>query len=371
MNYKYYTFPSYDVSVELSFCGTIGQATEFHLMFHVSGVGENFQTQLKKLHRTYAELMNDELLKNARPCLKRYFLSDAANQTDQLKAGLHDLPACATSIVQQSPLNGSKIALWCYLVADMNSGYEHIWTVERNATLDGSEQQTAGLLQQYEVKLEQLGCTLANNCIRTWFFVRDVDVNYRGVVKARKENFELQGLTNHTHYIASTGIQGSDADPAVKVLMDAYAIKGLKESQITYLYAREYLNSTYDYGVTFERGVCVDFGDRRQVYISGTASIDNKGQIMYAGDVSKQVQRMWINVEALLAEASCNWSDVMQAIVYLRDMSDYDVVRQMFSDKFPSVPYVLVLAPICRPGWLVEMECVAVKMIGNPQFGDL
>ena len=52
------------------------------------------------------------------------------------------------------------------------------------------------------------GCKLADNCIRTWFFVQNVDVNYAGVVKARNEVFVTQNLTEKTHYIASTGIGG-------------------------------------------------------------------------------------------------------------------------------------------------------------------
>lgn len=43
------------------------------------------------------------------------------------------------------------------------------------------------------------GCKLADNCIRTWFFVQNVDVNYAGVVKARNEVFVTQNLTEkHT-----------------------------------------------------------------------------------------------------------------------------------------------------------------------------
>ena len=48
-------------------------------------------------------------------------------------------------------------------------------------------------------------------------------------------------------------------------------------------------------------------------------------------------------------------------IVYLRDPSDYDAVKAMYDEKFPNVPKVIVLAPVCRPTWLIEMECIAVK----------
>ena len=97
------------------------------------------------------------------------------------------------------------------------------------------------------------------------------------MVKARNEVFVTQGLTPQTHYIASTGIGGRHADKQVLVQMDTYAVLGIRQEQIHYLYAPTHLNPTYEYGVSFERGTYVDYGDRRQVFISGTASINHRG----------------------------------------------------------------------------------------------
>ena len=195
-----------------------------------------------------------------------------------------------------------------------------------------------------------------------------MDVNYAGVVTERSEVFVTQGLTEKTHYIASTGIGGRHADPKVLVQMDAYAVDGLQPGQMRYLYAPTHLNPTYEYGVTFERGTYVDYGDRRHVFISGTASINNKGEVMYPGDIRKQTRRMWENVEALLTEAECSFEDVGQMIVYLRDPADYPVVKAMYDERFPHTPKVITLAPVCRPGWLIEMECMGVKAVDNGKY---
>ena len=55
-------------------------------------------------------------------------------------------------------------------------------------------------------------------------------------------------------------------------------------------------------------------------------------------------------------EADCGFGDVGHIIVYLRDIADYAVVKEMFDKRFPDIPRVVTLAPVCRPGWLVEME---------------
>ena len=112
----------------------------------------------------------------------------------------------------------------------------------------------------------------------------------------------------------------------------------------------------------------MDYDDRRQVLISGTASINNRGEVMYAGDVRRQTERMWENVEALLKEAGCTFDDLGQMIVYLRDVADYTVVKGMYDERFPDTPRVFVYAPVCRPGWLIEMECMGVKSLENKEF---
>ena len=230
--------------------------------------------------------------------------------------------------------------------------------------------QSSQMLTAYEELLQRFGATLADNCIRTWFYVRDVDTQYAGMVRARRENFIAQGLTPETHYISSTGIGGLPADTRALVQLGTYALVGFQPEQQHYLYAKTHLNPTYEYGVTFERGTRVDYGDRRHVYISGTASINNKGEVMYVGDIVRQTHRMWKNVEALLAEADTTFDDIAHIIVYLRDISDYAIVSELFRQRFPQTPYVITHAPVCRPTWLIEMECVAIKEKKNPEFRE-
>jgi enamine deaminase RidA (YjgF/YER057c/UK114 family) len=59
-----------------------------------------------------------------------------------------------------------------------------------------------------------------------------------------------------------------------------------------------------------------------------------------------------------------------QLIVYLRDGSDFEKVKEMFSQKYPNIPTVFTLAPVCRPSWLIEMECMAIKANTDNRFGE-
>jgi len=307
---------------------------------------------------------------------KRYFFSDIVNQAPLVPQD----DDCTTCFIQQPPLDGSKIAVWIYLqeaedvvkkdgiIIVKNNGYEHYWKMGNYEIKGNSYTQTQVMLCNYEDILEKYGMTIERNCIRTWFFVRDVDILYKGMVEARKANFFSQGMTEKTHYISSTGIGGVPQDTNSILVLDTYAIKGIANDQQHYLYAPTHLNPTSEYGVTFERGTAVEFGDRKHIYISGTASINNKGEVVHVGDIVKQTKRMWENVETLLAEGGATFNDVMQIIVYLRDPADYETVKEMFSKKFPNIPYVITLAPVCRPKWLIEMECMAVTPHATKEY---
>ena len=350
------------------------EVREYHAMIHVNNAMLPFAEQLEAVLTAYHGLLNE--LSGAHAVFKRYFLSDAANQADAVV--LADVTDCAKSVIQQAPLDGTKVGLWVYLMTGVKTAvtkgglyevshgaYRHLWNGSACNLAANSEYQMRLLFNEWVMQLMEEGCTLKDNAIRTWLFVNDVDLNYGGVVRARNQVFFTQGLTRETHFIASTGIGGRQQDPNVLAQMDNYAIAGIREEQIHYLYAPTHLNRTSDYGVSFERGTYIDYGDRRHVFVSGTASINNKGQIMHEGDVVKQTHRMWENVEMLLAEAECTYDDTAYMIVYLRDTADYAVVRSLYEERFSNKPYIIVHAPVCRPGWLVEMECMAVKSIQN------
>ena len=316
---------------------------------------------------------------------KRYFLPDESlRQQFPAEKG-------AVSYIIQPVLCEGSVALWLVLcegaqVHDQGretilegEGIRLIITASLTCPEGTSEQQTRSIFSAYAAGLEGHGLTLEGNCIRTWLFCDDIDHQYAGLVKARREFFAACGLTPQTHFIASTGIAGRPAGadtpegayslvsanegvpapaaaPAI-VQMDALAIEGAFTQR--YLYARTHLSPTYDYGVTFERGVRIDAGGHHATLISGTASIDHKGNILHEGDVTAQTRRMWENVEALLDEAGDAWSDVRMMLVYLRNREDAALVKPLFDERFPDTPKVFLHAPVCRPGWLVEMECIA------------
>ena len=354
-----------------TFLPAAGGTAEHHILITVSDPALPFAQQLDAVRQAAEAAAEGRTLH-----FRRFFLSDAANQYSGLREVLSRLPDAPTSVVQQEPLDGTRIAAWLYATSPLESpdgipthnGFSHRWTGSLVCSDGDSYRQMSGIFRNYGAALARQGLSLADNAIRTWIFVRDVDCNYAGVVRGRRDYFESVGLTADTHYIASTGIEGRAPDWRNLVEMDVYSVGGLQEGQLRYLHAADHLSPTADYGVTFERGATVRYGDRKQIYISGTASIDAKGKTLHEGDIVRQTERMLENVGALLAEAGAGMKDLAMAIVYLRDPADYPFVRERITQACPGLNALYVHAPVCRPAWLVEMEGIALTADGDAAF---
>jgi 2-iminobutanoate/2-iminopropanoate deaminase len=129
------------------------------------------------------------------------------------------------------------------------------------------------------------------------------------------------------------------------------------------------LNEAFDYPKpsSFSRGLRLEFGNVVVILISGTASIDERGVSIHIGDFRAQCQRVFSNIEALLASEGATWKDVVRTSLFLRDMErDYAAFNEERTRFFKEREVDLLPASIgiqvilCRPELLVEMEALAV-----------
>ncbi len=295
----------------------------------------------------------------------KVFLSDILNQYDTLKASplYRDcLAQRPCTIIEQAPADGSKIALLAEAGHnDDGFRFQSLRLSDGEAQGVSSYLQTLTLFERYIQSLKGTDMSIRDNLVRTWIYVADIDVNYDGVVRARNDVFRRYGLTAATHYVASTGIGGYSETRHATVAIDFLSLPGVEPSQLKYLQALDHLNPTHEYGVAFERGTRLTLPNREIYYISGTASIDKQGQVLYLGDVERQTARLLENIRALLADGGAQMGGIRYFIVYLRDFADRETVGRYLDSHHPGIPYVLLHAKVCRPQWLVEMECIAEK----------
>jgi enamine deaminase RidA (YjgF/YER057c/UK114 family) len=348
--------------------------------------------QIVQIGGLYDGVQRDVGLRPESAICRRLFVSDVINQAGMVRAS--PLAAetsgnpVAVSLVQQMPMAGAKLALLAYHAEGGGNGTKrrlsaHDMLVERNGTRhlwttglcagdargeSSAATQTHTLFDALVASLARQGGTLRDHCLRTWIYLKNVDVFYGGMVAARGRVFAEQGLTADTHFIASTGIEGACAHHFDLVAMDAVSNLDLKPGQISYLNDYDRLCPTAEYNVHFERGTKVAYADRAHLLISGTASIDKAGHVVHEGDVLRQYDRALNNIEALLRSGDAVLADLAHLIVYLRDPADYARIRLRLAESVPEVPTVIVQGAVCRPQWLIEIEGVAIAANHQPSM---
>ena len=106
-------------------------------------------------------------------------------------------------------------------------------------------------------------------------------------------------------------------------------------------------------------------GAERVLLCSGQVSLDADGSLMHPGDMAKQVEAALDNLEAVLREASMDFSNVVRVNYYATDV---DALREVLpsagaritSGGPPVASTVLGITKLARPGLLVEIEATAV-----------
>jgi 2-iminobutanoate/2-iminopropanoate deaminase len=98
------------------------------------------------------------------------------------------------------------------------------------------------------------------------------------------------------------------------------------------------------------------------LFTAGQIALDPAtGQIVGAGDVMAQTERVLANLRAILDRAGLDWSDVVKTTVFLHDMADFPKVNEVYArtlgDARPARSTVQVSA--LPRGVLVEIDAIA------------
>ncbi len=134
------------------------------------------------------------------------------------------------------------------------------------------------------------------------------------------------------------------------------------------------LNEAYDYGSAFSRGMRIELGQFVLLLISGTASIDDQGRTLYAGDFRAQTRRTFENIRALLESEGATWKDIVRTTCYLRDIErDYQAFNEERVNYYreqglnPVPASTGIQAILCRPDLLIEIEAIAMFRRETPK----
>jgi enamine deaminase RidA (YjgF/YER057c/UK114 family) len=194
------------------------------------------------------------------------------------------------------------------------------------------------------------------NVLRTWCYLDDIDRDYAEFNLSRNAFFEK---TEISRLPASTGIRAGLKQGAL-CSVDLYALMDMEGAQVEIM-CTPTLNEAPEYGSSFSRGMKLSLPEKTVLFISGTASVDEQGDTVHVDDLTKQIQRMLLNVKELLAPHGASFADLAQVITYLKHASYLEPFLDVWKQTGPAdMPNSIVEAGVCRPDLLCEMEGIAV-----------
>lgn len=345
------------------------------------------------------------------------FLRDAADEHD-CRAIAHtafgeEMPV--TTFVAQAPCSGAALGveLWALggsgieierlgpaLVSTKADGIRWIYTGGIQAAAPDPYSESLSAFTTMEQQLARAGVGF-EHVMRTWIYVNQITAGpdgrqrYQELNRARTDFFrdipfgaKSRGpATPPAMFPASTGIGSSGTNIAMACMAldskrpDVFVVP-LENPQQTPAY--DYTAHYSPQSPKFSRAMAVVQGGFVATLVSGTASIVNS-KTVFVGDVTKQTEQTLDNIEQLIAAenfarhglAGCGASlrDVAKLRVYVKHQQDYEKCREVVERRLPGAPAIYLVADVCRPDLLVEIEAVAFSPVrrdvnGHPHGGQ-
>ena len=98
------------------------------------------------------------------------------------------------------------------------------------------------------------------------------------------------------------------------------------------------------------------------VFVSGQVAIDPATQQVVAGDVAAQTDRVLRNLSEILEAAETGLGKVVRSTVYLKNMSDFAAMNEVYGKYFSTAPPARSTVEVARlpKDVLVEIDVIAL-----------
>jgi enamine deaminase RidA (YjgF/YER057c/UK114 family) len=248
---------------------------------------------------------------------------------------------------------------------------------------------------QYLRRLLPRGGARLDQVLRTWLYLGGIVDDdgpvqrYKELNRARADVYEgVPFLTERLPvdpegpvFPASTGIGTGGRSltlSAVALLSDEEDVVAVPLENPRQTSAFAYAARYSPQSPKFSRGMAVVEGSDTTLFISGTASITNS-ETRHIGDVAAQTHESLENIAALISEENLTrhglpgqgttLEGLAVARAYIKRREDYPGVRQVCEQRLPGVPITYLVADVCRPNLLVELEGIAFSHGSASQEG--
>ena len=230
------------------------------------------------------------------------------------------------------------------------------------STADSPYRQTLSAFENLEHELASIGMTFSH-VARTWLYADRILDWYADLNRARDDFFSTRNV--YGRYIpASTGI-GWASDTSSRIVIGAFAVQAKEPGSVEVEALPSPLQCpALEYGSSFSRAAEVRTPGWRRILVSGTASIAPQShEVAHVNDIAAQIDCTMNAVAAIYESRGMSWQDVTGALIYLKDESyrkDWERWR-VAHPAYPREHARAIVADVCRPEWLFEIESDAMQ----------
>lgn len=237
----------------------------------------------------------------------------------------------------------------------------------------GRAEQTKEMFNRASRLLKQEGASF-KNVVRTWIYLSKILEWYSEFNKVRNGRFLEFGLfqdpeaeqqrAEQVYMPASTGIEG-DNPAGSSGTMDVFAVipsspSTVEIEPVTGLKQK----SAYRYGSAFSRAMRISETDCTHILVSGTASINDRGETVFLGDTRAQMHKTIEIVDALIRTKGATLANICDATVFLKNAEDIKIWREVSKEKgLDNMPQVCMVADVCRDDLLFELDANVVLLL--------
>ena len=366
--------------------------------------GNTLQEQTEDVLQKLKSLFDEEGVSGA-IVMQSVFLDDIENQNvcRRIMRDFYGKQLPATTYIPQPPCDGKTISVEAWglgrgkdeveiervnerLVIARHNGIHWAYLADvRPERAEGSVYDRAGsFFRSANQRLNAAGMCF-EDVIRTWLYLGDITGNegeslrYRELNRARTDFYRNLKFGNglvppgweRPFFPASTGIGVLGDD----LILGGLALRTSRRDLTLVPLENPRQTSAYDYAhqygsesPKFARAMAVVADQWVATFISGTASI-TASETRHLGDIEHQTRQTLDNIEALIAAENFQnhglsgrgaiLDDLALARVYIKRREDYAAARAVCRARLGDLPILYVVADICRPELLVEIEGIA------------
>ncbi len=99
------------------------------------------------------------------------------------------------------------------------------------------------------------------------------------------------------------------------------------------------------------------------LFVSGQIAIDKSSGELITQNIADETKQVMKNLREILVSAGMSFSDVVKCTIFLKDMSNFPVVNEIYGKDFTAQPPARETVEVSRlpKDVNVEISCIAVK----------